>query len=329
MSDTTPHKDALCIMLAKENLIAGFLLHKLLYWARYGKAAIPGCEGYWIAHERLWWTREARLSLGQFDRAISMLTNLGLIEKRQWWFGGRNILHVRPTSRTKDFVASAVTWEAADILIKEIFKSENPSVLLTTQSNDCHKHGTPSSANLENSNNVINNSNSFGVEDDKHTSAQAASPLCALEPESAKKNSGENETDNKFIHDSSKKVPTPKKVPSPKWHLKEGVLSLAALIKKWPLLVSDLCSNAKGHPELAPSDIGAMAKIIRDLEQMVDPKGPDDLRGRVVDIIAYALINLEIPTDNWGHPSINYIEAEIGEVVTEWNKAGRPAYMQK
>jgi hypothetical protein len=37
----------------------------------------------------------------------------GLIEKRQYPFAGRTILHVRPTSKTKSFLAAATTWNAA------------------------------------------------------------------------------------------------------------------------------------------------------------------------------------------------------------------------
>lgn len=37
-----------------------------------------------------------------------------VIERRQWWFGRKNILYVRPTQVAVDFIASATTWKAAE-----------------------------------------------------------------------------------------------------------------------------------------------------------------------------------------------------------------------
>jgi len=57
--------------------------------------------------------REAQLSAGQYDRAIAKLKKYELVEKCQYWFGRHNILHVRPSTRTRDFLAAATTWGVA------------------------------------------------------------------------------------------------------------------------------------------------------------------------------------------------------------------------
>lgn len=93
--------------------MAGVVLDRINHWSRYGKAKIPGVEGQWCANDRPWWMREACLSPGQLDRSIAKLAKLGLIEKRQSPFAGRNVLHMRPSASTKDILASATTWSMA------------------------------------------------------------------------------------------------------------------------------------------------------------------------------------------------------------------------
>jgi hypothetical protein len=111
--DTNPDSLALCIMLARGDHAAGTLLHKIKYWSQYGKAAIPGVEGKWCANDRPWWMREAQLTLKQYNRAAASLTKLNLIEKKQYPFAGANILHVRPSQTTLDFLAASQTWDVA------------------------------------------------------------------------------------------------------------------------------------------------------------------------------------------------------------------------
>src|SRR5713101_5201618 len=113
MQQTKPSRLALCIMLTHRDHMAGVLLERAVHWIRYAKATIPGVEGEWIANVREWWMQEAQLSYDQYDRASRLLQRLELIEKRQWWFARRSILHVRPTERTLDFIVSAQTWKAA------------------------------------------------------------------------------------------------------------------------------------------------------------------------------------------------------------------------
>lgn len=100
-------------MLARGDHAAGVLLHKIHYWSQYSKAKIPAVEGVWRAKERSWWMREAQLSSRQYDRNIAKLAKYELIEKRQYPFAGRTILHVRPSNTTKDFLSAATTWDVA------------------------------------------------------------------------------------------------------------------------------------------------------------------------------------------------------------------------
>jgi hypothetical protein len=118
-TDTNPNRPSLCVLLARGDHVSGMLLDRICHWAQYGKATIKDVDGKWIANDRIWWMREAQLSPGQSDRSIAKLTNLGLIEKRQHPFAGRNIMHVRPSTLTKDIIASAKTWDmASEIMTK-------------------------------------------------------------------------------------------------------------------------------------------------------------------------------------------------------------------
>jgi hypothetical protein len=113
VKDTKPNTVSICVLLARGDHVAGVLLERISYWSRYGKATIPDVEGHWCANNRRWWMREAYLSPGQLDRSIAKLVELGLIEKRQYPFAGRNVLHMRPNTLTSDILASAKTWGMA------------------------------------------------------------------------------------------------------------------------------------------------------------------------------------------------------------------------
>jgi hypothetical protein len=111
--NTNPNAVSICVLLARGDHVAGLLLYRINFWSRYGKATIKGVEGQWIANDRRWWMREAQLSLRQYNLAAAKLVKLGLIEKRQFPFAGRNVLYVRPSALTKDIFASATTWDMA------------------------------------------------------------------------------------------------------------------------------------------------------------------------------------------------------------------------
>jgi hypothetical protein len=111
---TTPSRHAICIKLAGGDHKAGAFLYSIQHWTKYASAAIPGVEGHWIANTRVWWMRECCLTSSQYDRTISKLEKMGLIERCQYWFGPRNVLHLRPTTISLKYIASATTWKAAD-----------------------------------------------------------------------------------------------------------------------------------------------------------------------------------------------------------------------
>jgi hypothetical protein len=113
VKDTRPNTASICILLARGDHVAGVLLDRINFWSDKGKAEIPGTEGHWCANDRPWWMREAQLSLKQYNLAAAKLVKLGLIEKRQHPFAGRNILHLRPSDTTRDILASAKTWDMA------------------------------------------------------------------------------------------------------------------------------------------------------------------------------------------------------------------------
>ena len=98
---TTPSRNALCVRLAAHDHLAGIFLVSILHWAKYGRAEIPGVEGEWVANPRSWWRRECCLSSSQYDRSISKLKKLGLIETRQWWWGYKNIQIGRASCRER------------------------------------------------------------------------------------------------------------------------------------------------------------------------------------------------------------------------------------
>lgn len=143
IKETTPSRLALCIMLAKGNHLTGAFLYSIVYWSQYGRAKIPHADGYWVANTRIWWCREICLTLRQYDRAVAKLATWGLIEKRQWWFGRRNILYIRPTSLTKDFLASAKSWAAAKELVLEIIANTSDPML--SELSPSGKPGLPNS----------------------------------------------------------------------------------------------------------------------------------------------------------------------------------------
>ena len=113
MKDFKPSTMAICFILARGDRAAGSLLDRIHHWSKSGKIEIPGAEGVWLANTREWWMREAVLSLKQYKVAAARLVDLGLIEKRQYPFKGRDVLHVRPTILTNDILDAATTWATA------------------------------------------------------------------------------------------------------------------------------------------------------------------------------------------------------------------------
>jgi hypothetical protein len=183
---TNPSRGVLCIMLAGRNHMSGVFLASIIHWAKYGKAVIAGAPGYWVANRRKWWMKECCLTASQYDRTICKLEKLGLIERRQWWYGGKNILFLRPTEKTRSYIASAATWIAAEQFLGypstgsalEFGGYEKPSLTEVASSNENVKNHEPGLADEQISKHI---SNFLNNQTSKPTSAAAASPPCADE----------------------------------------------------------------------------------------------------------------------------------------------------
>jgi hypothetical protein len=328
-------------MLARHNHQAGLLLLKIAYWARYGRAKIPNAEGYWVAHDSAWWARETCLSARQYDRAIAKLAAWGLIEKRQWWWGHRNILHVRPTSRTVNFLQAATTWEAAEQLLNSIggmtsapeswvAESGNPSMQETAVSNGFANNGNPSSPNAEISNDLLHK-HSFGMKSATHTDAHSASPTCAIQPSAYQKEiSGEDSTKIKLAV-YLKKIPVLKPAPAT---ADSPVPTLKVLATIWGTVVTDTYSGAvsagKVSRSLTPKAMGALALWLQSLAKVGGPNGEENFRAKAGHILAHAIRHWSAlehgaykkPT----FPSIDFLFDNLGSAISIWDKAGRPSF---
>ena len=82
------------------DLVAGVLLSQIIFWF------LPNQEGktklrvekegeLWLAKEREDWWDECRISVKQFDRAISLLQEKNLVEKRIFMFNSKPTVHLR------------------------------------------------------------------------------------------------------------------------------------------------------------------------------------------------------------------------------------------
>ena len=82
------------------DLITGILLSQIIFWF------LPNQEGktklrvekegeMWLAKEREDWWDECRISVKQFDRAISILQEKNLVEKRIFMFNNKSTVHLR------------------------------------------------------------------------------------------------------------------------------------------------------------------------------------------------------------------------------------------
>lgn len=336
--DTTPYKDALCIMLARDNHTAGFLLFKIVYWSQYGKAQIPGTEGYWIANKREWWWREARLSSGQYNRAISNLESWGLIEKQQFWYGRYLILHVRPTALTIDFLALGTTWEAAieflpdNKLAKgqkgptEITAVANPSSSTSAISLENAGSSNPSLSENANSNTIINTQN---ISKNIPTIALPASPSCVTDqaPENEKVISGEKKQ-KKIIGN----YPVELEFSSALFHVAPSfTLKQLQLAWKFALNQHYATAVASGKIEitLSAKEVGVLAETNKRFASVLGPGGSVSFQAYAADILIYAVehwndLKLDEGVKKTHYPSINSLAGCFNSAVTIWHEAGRP-----
>lgn len=84
-----------------DDLIAGNLLSQIMYWFSpdkngNSKIRVRKKDGYWLAKSRRDWYDEIRISPKQYDRAIKILKDKGLVETKIYRFNGSPMIHVRP-----------------------------------------------------------------------------------------------------------------------------------------------------------------------------------------------------------------------------------------
>jgi hypothetical protein len=324
--EAKPPAVTLCTLLARRDHQAGLLLNEVIYWARYGRAVIPNCEGKWVANRRSWWAREACLTPGQYNRAARRLAQWGLIEKRQWWFAGKNILFVRPTQLTLDYLSAATTWQAAQELLVElkIFSKKEaikftefgkPGISDSAISNGLSKVGKPSLSKSKISNHIIHSQHSFGMKK-KLTSAHPASPPCTDQSLLNQKSvSGKGKTENGH-HSHAPTMAQP--VVAPK------NIKIFDLKKVWELAIKHAY---RGQPAPVPSkEIGALARFLQGLSALYGRRGEEDLRTSAPDIIAYAIQHWSEVRENEDppYPTMKVLEEKLGKAVNIWHCAGRP-----
>ncbi len=315
----TPSQQALCVKLAQRNHAAGFLLYLIVYWHQYAKPTIPKFKGKWIANKREWWMLQGQLTPSQLDRALPFLKRLRLIERTQYWFGRENILHVRPTELTTNYLTAAKTWQAAEELYPASettgateAKSAKPGSSKTTSSKGFIIAAKLGSAELVKSNTI---KTSHLNKPTNHSSAQTASPPCSKGGEAVSgKISGKKEKGAK-----TKNCIVPKPLSTQK-----AAPKITFVLAAW-----NAC-YALHHPgdpldPWTPKQIGAIALATEALAHTDGPSGLEDLRHRACDIFAFAAqhwskLGMIKPRPEPTHPF------ELSTILGVWNNAGRPSF---
>ena len=329
-TETTPARIALCVKLAHCNHMAGVLLYRIVFWAQYSSAKINGVIGVWTANDRAWWMREAQLSSDQYDRTISKLEKWNLVERRQWWFSGRNILFVRPTEVTSDYLAAAKTWQAAAEFVGdqmgqeehlEISKSADQSSANLLHSNGLSTIAKPGSAMALISNNSENLQDYYK---EKLNGAHPASPSYAKETNFQKKEiPGENKIGIKQTHFAENFTTA---LPLAQLEKTGSTFpTLNDLIAIWAAVTKDHFGN---HPcgSLSPKEKGIMAMLYVALfGNALD--GDENLQSRSGDIIAYAIKHWSQLKMDKPDPNLKCLIENLGAAITPWLEAGRPSYL--
>lgn len=84
-----------------EDLVAGLLLSQIIYWHLPSKKdgmtrlRVKKDDKLWLAKSREDWWDECRITPRQFDRAINILVDKGLVEKQRFRFDGSPTIHIR------------------------------------------------------------------------------------------------------------------------------------------------------------------------------------------------------------------------------------------
>jgi hypothetical protein len=340
-------------MLTHGNHMAGVLLERAVHWIRYGRATIPKAKGEWIANVREWWMQEAQLSYDQFDRASRLLRKMGLIEKRQWWFARRNMLYLRPTQKTVDFIAAAQTWKAAqeyyedycvddeisdfeelaDSKFAEPHGSEiaEPGSATNLNLNEYSKFANPNSAQAPNSK-YINNTHGKLHMGKKQSYALPASPPGVKIPKAPPK----KEKPGK----ESKKKPVVTNAISTKTKLEWALTSapehsLNHLIAVWRAGMIQYFGKPAALSAVygpSPKEKGSLAQIFERLGLMTNHNNVVvNFQPHAADILVHAVRhwdyflgkNSKLPKI----PTISVLyEKLFDKVFGHWNEAGRPSH---
>ena len=88
-----------CYIDVAKDIIAGILLSQIIYWFLPGKNHRPRVtiqkQGrYWLAKKREDWWDECRITPKQFDRAIGILEEKGIVTTRVFKFGPETTKHI-------------------------------------------------------------------------------------------------------------------------------------------------------------------------------------------------------------------------------------------
>jgi len=117
-----------------EDLIAGILLSQIVYWhlpsKRDGNSKLKVKKGnkLWLAKGREDWWDECRITPRQFDRAIGILAEKGIIEKKLFRFNGSPMTHIRliPDALMEHINDALTKKNTCDAVNWILTKSENP-----------------------------------------------------------------------------------------------------------------------------------------------------------------------------------------------------------
>lgn len=115
------------------DLIAGTLLSQIMYWFnpdKNGKRRVRIYKdgSFWLAKKRDDWYSEIRISPKQYDRAIKILVDMGLVEVKRFKFNGDPITHIRPLN--ENIYAEVKKWKRkkAETIVKAYStKEEKPT----------------------------------------------------------------------------------------------------------------------------------------------------------------------------------------------------------
>jgi hypothetical protein len=292
-------------MLAGGNHMAGVLLARIMHWSRYGRAEIPGTSGFWIANDRAWWMREACLTADQYDRSMSKLAKWKLVERRQWWFGGRKILFVRPTDLTTAFVVASKTWPAAKELLPDLHAVGQSKVSETADQSSAEmliSNGVSNSAELgpaaSLNSNYIENSHQNLTKKEKLTSAPSCAGSAGI---SISAPGGDDKITHKALFDI--------------W---EGAIG------KYH---SDAVASGQLSCTLTPKEKGCIAEFFSrlDVEAKLSSGAHVNLRQYADHILTFCICNwtsLAKQTGGPPHPRACFLNDQTSWAVTLWLKSG-------